>query len=77
LPIPALDWWRTLSVIIQKVFWLKKEKYFTIEWYVNTVFFIILMWLGILIIYNDFKVRVWIDLLYPIKRLIQRIAWIF
>ena len=77
LPIPALDGWRTLSVIIQKVFRLKKEKYFTVEWYVNTVFFIILMWLWILIIYNDFKVRVWIDLLYPIKRLIQRIAWIF
>ena len=77
LPIPALDGWWTLSVIIQRVFRLKKEKYFTIEWYVNTVFFIILMWLGILIIYNDFKVRVWIDLLYPIKRLIQRIAWIF
>ena len=74
LPIPALDGWRTLSVIIQKVFWLKKEKYFTIEWYVNTVFFIILMWLGILIIYNDFKVRVWIDLLYPIKRLIHAIG---
>ena len=77
LPIPALDGWRTLSVIIQKVFRLKKEKYFTIEWYVNTVFFIILMWLWILIIYNDFKVRVWVDLLYPIKRLIQRISWIF
>ena len=74
LPIPALDWWRTLSVIIQKVFWLKKEKYFTIEWYVNTVFFIILMWLWILIIYNDFKVRVWIDLLYPIKWLIHAIG---
>lgn len=77
LPIPALDGWRTLSVIIQKVFGLKKEKYFTIEWYVNTVFFIILMLLWILIIYNDFKVRVWVDLLYPIKRLIQRISWIF
>ena len=74
LPIPALDGWRTLSVIIQKVFGLKKEKYFTIEWYVNTVFFIILMWLGILIIYNDFKVRVWIDLLYPIKWLIHAIG---
>ena len=74
LPIPALDGWRTLSVIIQKVFGLKKEKYFTIEWYVNTVFFIILMWLWILIIYNDFKVRVWIDLLYPIKWLIHAIG---
>jgi len=77
LPIPALDGWRTLSVIIQRVFRLKKEKYFTIEWYVNTVFFIILMLLGVLIIYNDFKVRVWIDLLYPVKRLVQRIAWVF
>jgi len=74
LPIPALDGWRTLSVIIQRVFRLKKEKYFTIEWYVNTVFFIILMGLGILIIYNDFKVRVWIDLLYPIKWLIHLIG---
>jgi len=74
LPIPALDGWRTLSVIIQRVFWLKKEKYFAIEWYVNTVFFIILMWLWILIIYNDFKVRVWIDLLYPIKWLISLIG---
>ena len=74
LPIPALDGWRTLSVIIQKVLGLKKEKYFTIEWYVNTVFFIILMWLWILIIYNDFKVRVWIDLLYPIKWLIHAIG---
>lgn len=74
LPIPALDGWRTLSIIIQKVFGLKKEKYFTIEWYVNTVFFIILMWLWILIIYNDFKVRVWIDLLYPIKWLIHAIG---
>lgn len=77
LPIPALDWGRALSVIIQRVFRLKKEKYFTVEWYVNSVFFILLMWLWILIIYNDFKVRVWIDLLFPIKRLIQRIAWIF
>lgn len=75
LPVPALDGWRALSVIIQKVCGFKKEKYFTIEWYVNTFFFIILMWLGILIIYNDFKVRVWIDLLYPIKRLIQLITW--
>ena len=75
LPIPALDGWRTLSVIIQRVFRLKKEKYFTIEWYVNTVFFIILMLLWILIIYNDFKVRVWIDLLYPIKWLVQSIWW--
>ena len=74
LPIPALDGWRTLSVIIQKVFRLKKEKYFTVEWYVNTVFFIILMILWIVIIYNDFKVRVWIDLLYPIKRVIQAIG---
>ncbi len=77
LPIPALDGGRAVSVIIQQVFWLKKEKYFNIEWYVNTVFFLILMWLWILIIYNDFKVRVGIDLLYPIKRLIQRIAGIF
>jgi regulator of sigma E protease len=31
LPIPALDGGRLLGVIIQKVFGLKPEKYYTIE----------------------------------------------
>lgn len=56
LPIPALDWWRMLGVIIQKVFRLKVEKYFNIEWYINTVFFILLMVLWIYIILKDLVV---------------------
>lgn len=56
LPIPALDWGRALWVIIQKVFRFKKEKYFNIEWYINTVFFILLMILWIYIILKDLAV---------------------
>jgi hypothetical protein len=32
---------------------LKAEKYFTIEWYINFVFFVLLMGLGIYIILKD------------------------
>ena len=53
LPIPALDWWRLLWSIIQRIFKLKPEKYFTIEGYINIVFFVLLMWLGILILLKD------------------------
>lgn len=58
LPIPALDGWRLLWVIIQKLFRLKPEKYFTIEWYINVFFFIVLMWLWIVILFRDLsKIR--------------------
>lgn len=53
LPIPALDWGRLLWVLIQWVGKLKPEKYFTIEWYINLVFFILLMGLGIYILLKD------------------------
>lgn len=56
LPIPALDWGRMLWVFIQKVFRLKAEKYFVIEWYINTIFFILLMILWIYIILKDLAV---------------------
>lgn len=58
LPIPALDWWRLLSVIIQWIWKLKPEKYFTIEGFINLFFFILLMGLGIYIIFKDL-VRFW------------------
>lgn len=55
LPIPALDWGRALSVILQKILWLRPEKYFAIEWYFNFFFFVLLMLLGIYIIGMDLE----------------------
>ena len=53
LPIPALDGGRLLWVIIQGAGKLKPEKYFTIEGYINFVFFIALMGLWIYILLKD------------------------
>lgn len=53
LPIPALDGGRLLGVLIQRIGRLKAEKYFTIEWYLNLIFFVLLMGLGIYIIFKD------------------------
>jgi len=54
LPIPALDGGRWLWVVIQSVFFPKKlEKYFSIESYINFLFFVLLMGLGIYIILKD------------------------
>jgi regulator of sigma E protease len=53
LPIPALDGWRALGVLIQEIFQLKPEKYFVIENYFNVIFFVLLMWLWIYIILLD------------------------
>jgi len=62
LPIPALDGGRVVGVIIQKVFRIKPEKYFVWEWYVNTVFFILLMLLWVYIILKDLVVYWWISI---------------
>lgn len=53
LPIPALDWGRLLGVIIQGLWKLKPEKYFTIEGYINLFFFILLMMLWVYILLKD------------------------
>lgn len=53
LPIPALDGWRILGVIIQAITKAKPQQYFIIESYINAFFFIILMALGIYIIFQD------------------------
>lgn len=54
LPIPALDGWRLLGVVIQTIFFRRNvEKYFTIEWIINFVFFALLMILGVYIILRD------------------------
>ncbi|HRX63493.1 MAG TPA: site-2 protease family protein [Candidatus Absconditabacterales bacterium] len=56
LPIPALDGGRIIGVLIQKIGGFKVEKYFVIEGYFNTVFFILLMLLGLYIILKDLVV---------------------
>ncbi len=53
LPIPALDGGRLLGVLIQWLGKLKPEKYFTIEWYINLIFFVLLMGLWIYILLKD------------------------
>jgi regulator of sigma E protease len=53
LPIPALDGWRALSVLIQAIWGWKPTSYFKIEWWLNMFFFVLLMWLGIVIIFKD------------------------
>ncbi len=61
LPIPALDWWRTIWVLIQTVVRLKPEKYFIIENYFNVLFFVLLMSLWIYIIFLDLARFWWVN----------------
>jgi regulator of sigma E protease len=58
LPIPALDGGRLLGVIIQKVGHLKESKYYEIEGYINTIFFVLMLVLGVFIMLQDL-VRAW------------------
>jgi len=53
LPIPALDGGRLVGVLIQRIGRLKEEKYFNIEGYINLIFFVLLMGLGIYILLQD------------------------
>lgn len=62
LPIPALDGWRLVWVLIQTIFNIKKEKYFLIEWYINAFFFILLMIMWIYILFKDLNVAWWIHI---------------
>jgi len=62
LPIPALDGGRILWSLIQRVWRFKAEKYFNIEWYINLVFFILLMWLGIYVLFKDLIVFWWVKI---------------
>ena len=58
IPLPALDGGRLLGVLIQWIGKLKPEKYFTIENYINVIFFVLLMGLGVYIILTDL-IRFW------------------
>jgi len=62
LPIPALDWWRALWMILQFIFKVKPEKYFKYEWYVNVFFFYLILLLWIIIIIKDLIVVWWVNL---------------
>jgi hypothetical protein len=42
-----------LGVLIQWIGKLKPEKYFTVEWYINLIFFVLLMGLWIYILLKD------------------------
>lgn len=53
IPIPALDGGRFLGFTIQAIFGIKPENYAKVEWYVNFVFFWLLMGLWILIMVKD------------------------
>ena len=53
LPLPALDWWRFWAIIIQKVLRIKEEKFSIVEWYVNSVFLILLLIIWVLIMIKD------------------------
>ncbi len=53
LPIPALDGWRIVSVLIQALWRFSPSKYFVIENYINVFFFVLLMLLWLFIIYKD------------------------
>lgn len=62
IPLPALDGGRLLGVLIQWAGRLKAEKYFTIEGYINFVFFVLLMGLGIYIILRDLVRFRWVHI---------------
>ena len=56
LPIPALDWWRFIFIVINstilKLFW-KKAINWRVEWTIHICFFVFLIILSIFIWYND------------------------
>lgn len=56
LPLPALDWWRfafmTINEIIRKITW-RKWLSPQVEWLIHMSFFVFLIFLSIIITYND------------------------
>ena len=56
LPIPVLDWWRAIWMILQKITRINPKKFFVWESYVDAVFMYLLLWLGVIIAIKDFYV---------------------
>ena len=62
LPIPALDGWRIFGMSIQKIFRLNSEKYYTVEGWINTFFFVLLMILAAYLMLHDLVVAWWVKI---------------
>ena len=56
LPIPVLDWWRAIWMILQKITRINPKKFFVWEAYVDMVFMYLLLWLWVIIAIKDFYV---------------------
>ena len=56
LPIPVLDGWRAIWMILQKITRINPKKFFVWEWYVDMVFMYLLLWLWVIIAIKDFYV---------------------
>jgi membrane-associated protease RseP (regulator of RpoE activity) len=56
LPIPVLDWWRAIWMILQKITRINPKKFFVWEAYVDMVFMYLLVLLGLIIAVKDFYV---------------------
>jgi membrane-associated protease RseP (regulator of RpoE activity) len=59
LPIPVLDWWRAIWMILQKITRIKPKKFFVWEYYVDMIFMYLLLLLGLIIAIKDFYVYFW------------------
>ena len=62
LPIPALDGGRLIWVLIQGIWRLKAEKYFTIESYINIIFFVFLLGFWVYVFLNDLSRLWWVNI---------------
>ena len=56
LPIPVLDWWRAIWMILQKITRINPKKFFVWEAYVDMVFMYLLVLLGLIIAVKDIYV---------------------
>ena len=59
LPIPVLDWWWAIWMLLQKITRINPKKFFVWEAYVDTVFMYLLLWLWVIIAIKDFYVFYW------------------
>ena len=59
LPIPVLDWWRAVWMLLQKITRIKPKKFFVWEAYVDMIFMYLLLWLWVIIAIKDFYVYYW------------------
>ncbi len=73
LPIPVLDWWRAVWMLLQKITRIKPKKFFVWEAYVDMVFMYILLWLWVIIAIKDFYVYYWDSIVDYVNTIISTI----